>query len=252
MKDENQEEIKKSPFDLYFDECQDDFIIKLYEKPHSPGRRAAKEWIEDFENEKPSEEYITTMYGAGHYWVMGIDKDGKIKSKDIVISDRAVQRIQKKSRGAAQMEDLPINSLAGGRGNNGIVESVGILKELISGVIAPLISANQKPVSQLDQFEEMSSKMIKLFEKNLEMVNNQMIGYTKKIASEQMADKKEEKEENSQGWIGDLISGIKPYIDKFLDAKGLEAAYITNQINQNPLFKTVQENDNNLNAFFNA
>jgi len=204
MSNDIQQEEEKKEFDLYFETAVDDFELKLYYI--NPDSKRRKEYIETFSNTRPNDDYIAEIYGAGHFWCMGTDHKGKIKSKNIFISDMAVKRIKDK-RYEAQTKlngGQPPQGNNNGGGNGSIQETIGVLMPILE------MAFKSKQPSQIEQFIPGMESISKMMFNNMEMVSTNALNHTKKLVTEKLADKPVD-------WREDIVGLFAPLIERTIE-----------------------------------
>ncbi|MCK5075522.1 MAG: hypothetical protein KAR38_04055, partial [Calditrichia bacterium] len=181
-------EEEKKEFDSYFSKDMDEFELKLYFVNANTKRR--REYLETFQNTIPHDDYITEIYGHGQFWCMGMDARGKIKSKNIFISEMAVKRLKQKK----YEEQVKLNGGVPPTNGNGQQNgnSMAGFKEMIDTLMPIFQMANQRNTSPLDSFSGGAAELQKMFINNMQMVNDQALGHTKKLVTEKLSDKPED------------------------------------------------------------
>jgi len=149
-------EEEKKEFDSYFTHDVDEFELKLYFINPSTKRR--KEYIETFTNRIPHDDYIAENYSHGHFWCMGTDARGKIKSKNIFISEMAVKRIkQKKYEEQLKLNggEPPVNNNQQNNNGSGFKEAI----ETIMPIFEMAYRRKESPMDTLGSGTEALQKM---------------------------------------------------------------------------------------------
>lgn len=240
---ENQKEATE--FDKYFGEFEDDYVIKLYEVPKGQRR---KEWIEDFFNTVPTHEHIVTNYGAGHFVVMGNDKDAKIKSKNVFISPRAAERAARNPKptmqGAAPNQAIPGAAPA----PQAQAQPQSNFNEMLVLKLIEALGGQRKPASPVEDFRDQMNQMSALFMDNMKTINRELMSQTKTLVHAKLEDKPEPEPSFIQG----LVETVSPFLDSFLNAKGVEAKIMENKIKADPNFQQVMANGELLDQFYNS
>lgn len=191
---------EKKQFDIYFGEEADEFELKLYFI--NPATKKRKEYVETFQSEVPHDDYIAEIYGFGHFWIMGHDKRGKMRSKNIFISEMAVKRIQKKRHDEQVQLNGGIEPPPPAASNQ-----IGQLKEVIEA-ITPLLQLQGeiKRPTPIDDMGKIYKSLSETFVRNMDTVNNQAITYTKKLVNEKLEDK-------SPTWVEELFTMASPVLE---------------------------------------
>lgn len=199
-------EEEKKEFDTYFTNDIDEYELKLYYI--NPDSKRRKEYVETFTNQIPHDDYITELYGHGHFWCMGMDARGKIKSKNIFISEMAVKRIRQKKI-EEQRKLNPEVSLSDNNGyQNGNGNGNGF-KEAIETIMPIFEMAYKRKESPLDSMSGGVDALQKMFISNMTMVNDQALNHTKKLVSEKMNDKGED-------WKEEVVRMFTPAIENVM------------------------------------
>ena len=229
---------ERNEFDSYFRGMDDEFTLKLYGFP--PGNNRRKEWIEDFHSIIPEDAELARNYGEGHFWITGKDVKGNFKSKHIYISAWAAKRYQP----APEVMGHTAQQLssAGAPAQDRLTEK--LLFKLIDnmGMSAP---AARDPVFELKSQME---AMVSMFAKNMEMINTQIMGHTRKLVNERL----EEKTDRGSGWMGELVQSIAPFLDNFLSARGIEDKLMRAKIEKSEHYQKISQDSESLNQFYDA
>lgn len=234
---------ERTEFDQFFNDYDEEFVLKLYEIPKGQKR---KEWIQDYYNVIPDDEQIATDYAEGHFVVMGKDTKGNIKSKTIFISHRAAERIQKAN---AEKRTAEVGTTAVGNISNVSNQNNNIEGQLLQAIIKaiPQLIGGRTQVSPVDNMREQMQSITQMFVTNMEKINEQIMGHTKKLVNEKLAIEPEKPH-----WVQEAVQSIAPFLDTFLKSKGVEEKIIKTKIENDDQYKKLSQDPEKINEFYNV
>ena len=239
-------------FEAYFNaEFADvDIELKLYRVEPS-GKKLKKTFIERF-FDIPSEETIGAKYGGGHFQLKSIHPmTGEDHSREVYIDDLWNKVKRERERKEFENEHgggAPVHLMPGAPGPIPWDKVLSTFEK-----VAPTLKTifGGRAESPIDATNSMVAGMQKIMLSGVESINKMQLNAHKEI-QEQKREALDMESTKDESVASEVISMIKSFGEKYLEAKGPQSKAMETYIKNDPRFADMMEDDLELSAVYTA